>query len=213
MGLIQALKNSARLYPLQKQLRQRMHEGKEFAREYLKLEEIVDSAPDETVDEKAYRKMYSMATALSMVGRGYADLIGINPSVDQMKVEMLVGALAIAQDRLCDDLEERFPEETLDLLYNDPANYTPISSADSLAKDLYQRLLEIMPKEQFPNYHETLKKLHDIQKTSRIQKSIKIDSEKIWEISLQKGTYALLAVMHALNPTLTPNDSEYQAIA
>ena len=211
MGLVQALRNIRRLYRLVKQVKGRYEQGEIFVREYLRLEELVES--DETVDQEVINAMYAWSATLSLIGQGYADMMGIEMTDEQRKVQYLIGALAVAHDRLCDDLSALYTEERLDSLFDDPLNYQPIAAADTIARELFIRLLELMPRDQYPEYHKSLKTLHEVQKQSRKQAGNETDPEEIFNLTIEKGKYAMLAKMHALNPHLAPGDEEYQAIA
>jgi hypothetical protein len=212
MGVRSAVRNTAKLLRLQREIRRMVSEGKSFAQEYIKLENIAGGKADWTVDNTVYLKMYNMATIMSIPGKQYAKMTSRELTEETLKVQALIGALAVAEDRLCDDLSNYISNERLDRMFENPQDYKPLFSADNVARELYLRLIELRPREKYPEYHDTLKSLHDIQKKSRRQNGYSLSADELWDISLKKGGYAMLALAHGMNPSLKKTDPEYQAI-
>lgn len=210
MGLVQKVRNIGKASKLITNTVSRAGTNGNIARITLPLREYVSEkgSSDQTVNENLVNSCNSMATMLPLLGWAYADLIGKELTYQDIRAQALIGALARVQDDLVDWLG--IDDNRLDLLYESPHDYKPNYQIEKLAKRLWTDLCEEIPEEKFPAYHRTLRSLHECQKKSKHQSEMS-DTE-LWNITLQKGSLAALAFMHAVRPEMEEHHQDHKAI-
>ncbi len=166
---------------------------------------------DTCVSRQAVASFYRMAALHCFLGRQYADLMGVPPSRTQWETLATIGALAKIQDYIVDRLPS-FSQEEQDRIYADPSSYRPTNLAGALFKETFVGLIELLPREQYPEYHRVLDEIYSAQKESRRQRDQDVSLQELRAITMRKGSYGILAGLHVLNPHLRPLDPEYEAL-
>lgn len=169
------------------------------------------SPRDRAVTRAHVRAFYRMAALHCFLGRQYADLMGIEPTPRQWEALAAIGALAKIEDYTVDCLPE-FSANEHDRIYGDPHGYVPTNLVAALFRHVYLRLLALMPREQYPGYHDVLDEIFKAQRESRRQQRRETPVAELRRITLQKGGYGIMAGLHVLNPHLQPGDPEYEAL-
>lgn len=166
---------------------------------------------DTSVTRPVVESFYRMAALHCFLGRQYADLMGLKPSRTQWQALATIGALAKIQDYIVDRLPF-FSQAEQDRIYADPTGYCPTNLAGALFKDTYLQLIELLPRDRYPEYHCVLDEIYSAQKESRRQRDQDVSLQELRAITMRKGSYGIMAGLHVLNPHLTPRDPEYQAL-